>query len=200
MPLRNRIASWRSLRRYEPVRRHQCRCRTARPDCCPGDAPDWPLAKVRSRLSAATACAINSRWSTARSLNNNSGAVSSRAPTPYSTAATCLHTPAQSGHEHSMSISAGLGKSPPSRSMSRSMVPFSKRPCRRSITESIHCEQSRLMALPRALFERPDGDLDRVDFRPGHQGLDLAVLDLQVDHRPIADVAPSARRRLAKSL
>ena len=40
---------------------------------------------------------------------------SSRAPTPYITAATCLHIPAQSGQEHFILISAGFGNRPPPR-------------------------------------------------------------------------------------
>ena len=40
---------------------------------------------------AASTCPTRSVSSTARSRNSNSGFASSRAPTPYSTAATCLH-------------------------------------------------------------------------------------------------------------
>ena len=50
--------------------------------------------------------------STLRSRNNCSGSWSSRTPTPYNTAAACLHISAQSGQEQSSSISFGVGKRP----------------------------------------------------------------------------------------
>jgi hypothetical protein len=61
--------------------------------------------------------------------------VSKRAPTPYSTAATCLHIDATSGHEHENSISFGAGNSPCSRCTSSCMTPFESRPCSSSTSE-----------------------------------------------------------------
>src|SRR5436309_2474275 len=54
----------------------------------------------------------SSAWSTWRSTKNSSGLASRRMPTPYRTAATCLHTSAESGHEQSSSSSPGSGNSP----------------------------------------------------------------------------------------
>ena len=58
------------------------------------------------------ALSIKSFTSTPRSLKNKSGSSSNRAPTPYSAAATCLQSDAQSGHVQLKRISRGEGNSP----------------------------------------------------------------------------------------
>ena len=57
-------------------------------------------------------CATRSFSSTARSRNSSSGCRSSRAPTPYSTAATCLHIERMSGQLQEKRISDGRGNRP----------------------------------------------------------------------------------------
>src|SRR5438876_511377 len=44
------------------------------------------------------------------------------------------------------------------------------------------------------LGERNDVDLDFVQFRSAHEGLDPPLLDLQVHHRTVANVSPAARQ------
>ena len=56
--------------------------------------------------------------------NSNSGFRSSRAPTPYSTAATCLHIDAWSGQLHENRISDGFGNSPLPWRQIRSITPL----------------------------------------------------------------------------
>src|ERR1022692_4226926 len=51
---------------------------------------------------------------------------------PYSTAATCLHMPAQSGQLHESSISSGEGNRPWFCRQIRSMTPLDNRPCSNS--------------------------------------------------------------------
>ena len=72
-----------------------------------------PTSASSSSDSAASGTAdTRSFGSTLRSRNNCSGSWSSRTPTPYNTAAACLHMSAQSGQEQSSSISFGVGKRP----------------------------------------------------------------------------------------
>src|ERR1022692_4138381 len=61
---------------------------------------------------------------------------------PYSTAATCLHMPAQSGQLHESSISSGEGNRPWFCRQIRSMTPLDNRPCSNSTSESIAPAQS----------------------------------------------------------
>src|SRR5437667_866293 len=70
---------------------------------------------------------------------------------PYSTAATCLHIPAQSGQLHESLISSGDGKRPVFCLQTRSMTPLENRPCRSSMSESIAPAQSLQMDCQRAL-------------------------------------------------
>jgi len=74
-----------------------------------GAFPAWVVWRT---ASAAEARLIKLDGSTPRSRKSNSGLWSNRAPTPYNVAARCLHKSAQSGHEHSILISFGDGKSP----------------------------------------------------------------------------------------
>ena len=75
--------------------------------------------------------------STLRSRNNCSGSVSSRTPTPYRTAATCLHISAQSGQEQPSSISFGAGKSPSPGRVTISMTRRGGLPSSNSTSDSI---------------------------------------------------------------
>src|SRR5674476_401651 len=47
---------------------------------------------------------------------------------------------------------------------------------------------------PACSRDRRDGDLDLVEFRPGHHRSDLALRDLQVDDGAVADIGPAARQ------
>ena len=90
--------------------------------------------------------ATKSASSTARRRNSNSGRWSSRAPTPYRTAATCLHIDAWSGQLQEKRISEGRGNRPPSWRHSRSMTPLENRPWSSSTRESMPPAQSAQIA------------------------------------------------------
>ena len=65
-------------------------------------------------------------------MNNNSGARSSRAPTPYITAATCLHMIASSGQLQVNEIADGAGNKPVRSAHSRAITGSESRPLSRS--------------------------------------------------------------------
>ena len=71
---------------------------------------------------------IRSAGSTFRKTNNHSGFESNMEPTPYNTAAICLHMPAESGQEHFIEISLGLGNNPDSFSIMTDITDLEKRP------------------------------------------------------------------------
>src|SRR4030095_9604787 len=100
---------------------------------------------VMRRLALVT----RSCCSTSRSLNRSSGCTSSRAPTPYKTAATCLHMRAESGHEQLSFISAGVGNNPVFCRHNRSIVVFENRPSSNSTNQSLAPAQSRQTSVHR---------------------------------------------------
>ena len=97
-----------------------------------------PASASSSSDSAASGTAdTRSFGSTLRSRNNCSGSWSSRTPTPYNTAAACLHMSAQSGQEQSSSISFGVGKRPSPGRVTISITRFGGSPRSRCTRSSI---------------------------------------------------------------
>ena len=97
----------------------------------PASSP--PPAGPTPALAAVFAAALmSSCMSVPRRVKKSSGFPSSRAPTPYSAAATCLHMEASSGQEQANSISLGEGKSPPGLRVISWSTPLSSRPWSKS--------------------------------------------------------------------
>ena len=97
--------------------------------------------------AAAGSASVDTRsvGSTPRRRNNCSGSESSRTPTPYRTAATCLHMAAQSGQEQPSSISFGVGNSPSPGRVTISMTRRGGFPSSNSTSDSISPAHSRRM-------------------------------------------------------
>ena len=102
--------------------------------------------------------------------------------------------PAQSGQEHDILISFGVGNRPSASRQTRSITFFDSLPCRSSTIEPTEPAQSAQIAFQRDGRGDRDVDLHLVDFRAAHQRLDLAARDLQVDDRAIADIGAPARQ------
>src|SRR5208337_5400718 len=70
-----------------------------------------------------------------RRMKKRAGSASSREPTPYRTAATCLHMSAQTGQEQSNEICFGDGNNPLSFATNRSPSDWGNSPLSRSARE-----------------------------------------------------------------
>src|ERR1039457_6575931 len=113
---------------------------------------------------------------------------------PYSTAAICLHMPAESGQLHERWISAGEGNRPWLCRQIRSMTPLDNRPCSNSTSESIAPAQSSQMDFHCAFLTGATFSAALCNSRAADVGMDLAGGNLQVDHGPVAHIGPPARQ------
>ena len=93
--------------------------------------------------SPAAACSTRSSARTPRSTNSSSGRSSSRAPTPYSEAARCLHRLAWSGQSQLICISLGFGNRPCSRSVTTRITSSGSSPRSRPTSDPIRPVEAR---------------------------------------------------------